>query len=367
MEAGINVSRVLSQRPFCSFPRFKTLWCGGTLTVVTPKLSVKQLPFLNVTALRTLWTGIAVVIEAVSWRCTSARGAKRIIMIYNLTEPNGVFAYLAAKLTGSHVVASLNDVFVPGVMVASSPLRKADFWLQKQLIPRLDGAVVVSASIRDSLCAGLPTLQIEGGIPEDLLSWDPKPSHSNDALSQPRFRVLLSGSLTEANGVLDVLAALAKCEIPNIELFVAGRGPLADRVRDAAFQDSRIVYLGFLDRGSLLECYKRMDLLLNIRITQRIKTDFFFPSKLVEIIATGLPVLTTDVGGFLEHFREDVFMLKDETPLALVAKLEQIAAQPQEQRLAMGRAARDKAIASLTWSAQGLKLAGFLRDLRSIE
>jgi glycosyltransferase involved in cell wall biosynthesis len=363
IDGGISVSRIVSQRPFCSFPRFKTLWCGGQLTAVTPRLRVQQLQFLNVTGLRTLWTGIGIIFEALRWRWGIANGATRILVMYNLTEPNGIFLYIAGKLTGSRIVASINDVLVPGVLVGTSVLRRCDYWLQKKLIPRLDGAIVVSASIRDNLCAGVPTLQIEGGIPEDLLDWQPNSQREKESPDQRHFRILLSGSLTEANGVLEVLEAVASCGLDQVQLFVAGRGPLTKNVQDAARLDPRIIYLGFLDRVKLLECYKQMDLLLNFRLTLRLKTDYFFPSKLLEFLATGLPVLTTKVGGFLQQFEGEVFLLDEETPVALAAKLRQIVEQPIESRLAIGRAAKARAINSLSWTEQGLKVAAFLKNI----
>ena len=110
-----------------------------------------------------------------------------------------------------------------------------------------------------------------------------------------------------------------------------------------------------------------MDLLLNCRLTHRLKTDYFFPSKLLELLATGLPVLTTRVGGVLEQFEGEVYVLEEETSVALATKLREIIEQTMESRLAIGRAAKARAIKSLSWKAQGLKIAKFLENISIAE
>ena len=101
---------------------------------------------------------------------------------------------------------------------------------------------------------------------------------------------------------------------------------------EAAAHDQRITYLGFLDFRDLLEVYGAADLLLNLRLTRALDTRYFFPSKLMELLASGISVLSTGTGHVQEVDGHVLYLLDEETPHALAARIRTIAALPPEQR-----------------------------------
>ena len=105
-------------------------------------------------------------------------------------------------------------------------------------------------------------------------------------------RLLFVGDLTVAKGFDDLLDALARLDAESIdvELVVAGSGPLADRARAA----SRTRVLGEVAQEDLVAWYRAADL-------------FVFPSHsegapvvVMEALACSLPVVATRVGGIPE-------------------------------------------------------------------
>jgi glycosyltransferase involved in cell wall biosynthesis len=174
------------------------------------------------------------------------------------------------------------------------------------------------------------------------------------------FRVVLSGSLESFNGLELVTAAMT--HLPGeYELVIAGSGSLEGFAREQAARDPRIRFLGFLAFEDVLELYWSADLLLNARITRAIDTRYFFPSKLMELLASGTPVLSTCTGHVESEYGHVLYLLRDETPEALAARMEEIRRIAPRERFDLGRRAREFMLTEKTWRRQGERLADYMR------
>ena len=138
---------------------------------------------------------------------------------------------------------------------------------------------------------------------------------------------------------------------------------MSDAVRAAAARDRRVVYPGYLAFEQVLELYRTADLLLNLRVTKALDTRYFFPSKLMEYVASGVPVLSTCTGHVEEEYGEVVYLLREETPEALGAAITAIRRQPPDEREALGRRARQFMLEHKTWHRQGEKLIAYIHEV----
>lgn len=77
-----------------------------------------------------------------------------------------------------------------------------------------------------------------------------------------KIKFIFLGSLTEQKGVLWMLDSFKKIESCNVELFIAGKGLLEDVIKDAAINDTRIHYIGFLDEAGIDSVLSEMDILI---------------------------------------------------------------------------------------------------------
>jgi glycosyltransferase involved in cell wall biosynthesis len=354
--AGLQVTDVFSVEPVPSFPKARRL-IGRSGIFEIPGLRLQLIPFLNLQPFKALTAGVGVALAVVGWAWRHRR-RDRIVHVFNMTMPPGVFVWAAARLTGSRVTVSALDVWKPGSLVPDTLAWRLDFLLQRSLLPRFDGQMVVSPAIAAELIPGRRVCVLEGGVDEARFS----------AASAPRlesrsgtFRLVLSGSLADFNGVELALAALS--HLPSdIELVVAGAGPLANLVQERAATDPRVIFRGFLSFDEVLALYRTADLLLNVRITGTIDTRYFFPSKLMELLASGTPVLSTCTGQVESEYGHALYLLRDETPEALAARIVEIRRTAVEDRRALGSRARDFMLREKTWERQGQRLATYLRQ-----
>jgi glycosyltransferase involved in cell wall biosynthesis len=353
-DAGMAIE-VLTQRPQQLFPRGSGIWYREGSVELSPGLCARLVPFLNLPVLRPLTVGLWIV-RAVYRLARTARPNPVVICTYNLTEPPGLFTLIAARLARVKAVAFMCDVHVPGTLIEDTWARRLDFALQRWLMPRFDGLIVVTDRIAQDFAPSLPYLRVEGGVSSAMLV-----SGRRSPKREEVFTMVAAGSLHEGNGIAEILAAMRLLRDPRYRLQIAGVGPFEPAVRKAAAEDPRIEYHGLLPFDAVQDLYASADILLNIRVTKKVDTAYFFPSKTMEYFASGVPVITTCPGNIREEYSHLAFLLEDESAEALARTIDQVAAMPREVRERRGRAARDFVSRERTWAVQGCRILEFIR------
>jgi len=359
--AGLRTDCVLSFVPIPSFPRSSRLWCRERPITVADDLRVSFIPFVNLPYVKQFTLSVGAALMLMKWGWSTRHAGQRIVYVFNLTVPSGLFVLAAARLIRALAIVSLNDVNQPGETVPDSFRWRLDYALQRWLIPRFDGYVAVTDRIMQDLAPNRPYVRVEGGVvPEEHGATARSPRSTTTA--QP-FTLVAAGSLDEANGFDVLVAAMRRLDDQNVRLRIAGDGPLVDLVRRAAAEDKRIEYCGYLSFQEVVALYKTADLLLNLRITKAIKTRYFFPSKLMEYFASGVPVMTTYAGHVHEEYADAAVFLDDETPEGLTARLKDVLSMDSGTLRSLGDRARTRTLSAKAWNVQGRKVAEYLHRI----
>jgi len=356
--AGLTPSIVLSQQPLQSFPRGRRAWSPLGHTHLRGGLRVVLVPFLNINPIRPFSVGVAVLLGLLNWGWKNRNAERRLVFTYNLTEPPGLFTLLAARMIRAKAVVAVYDINVPGETVPSTSWRRIDFLLHRWLIPRFDALIVASREIADDFGDGAPFLRIEGGVGEVVL--EKAAVRCLSVSERIPFTVVFAGGLDEANGIPELLLAASLLPRGQYRIRIAGAGPLEQAVRRAAAESETVEFLGYLSFQEVLRCYDDADVLLNMRITKRLNTRYFFPSKMMEYLASGRPVITTCTGHIEDEYGKFVFLLRDETAEGLAAMIRQVAELGAEVRAQKAAAALEFISAHARWGVQGRRIVRFL-------
>jgi glycosyltransferase involved in cell wall biosynthesis len=360
---GVSDIEVFSVRPLPSYPRSSTLWVAPQLERLG-EIPVRLLSFPNLTPIKQMVVGIGVLIGLLQWSWRKRKSQHRVVLTYNLTMPPGVFTLLAARLGKAKAVVSVNDINIPGQTVPASALWRLDVRLQRWLLPRFDGHLAVADQIATDFFPGRPYVRIEGGVDKAFLDLTRSPNEPA-AKENSRFVFAFAGWLNEANGVRVLLSAFRLLPHPDFGLLIAGPGPLQRIVEEASRQDPRIQYLGTLDAADVARMYRSADVLLNVRLTKGIDTRYFFPSKLIEFLASGVPTITTSVAHVEDEFDSLVYVLRDESARGLAELMSFVASRSHEERSTTAQRARAYAMMNKTWDVQTAKVARYLREVVS--
>jgi glycosyltransferase involved in cell wall biosynthesis len=343
--------------PVPAFPSGERLVCMPEGAILENGIEVWSLFHINFGPLKVLTLGLSAAWQVAKWAWQN-RDTNRVVMTYNLNAPPAFLVGPICRLMKVKFVPFIGDIYVPGEVSSDTFFRRLEFELQTRAIPMANGLIVCNESIIDDFAPERPHLLIEGGVSERLVKHFEEPRGAN-----PGFHVVFAGQLSELNGVQLLLEAMELIDMENLRVTIMGDGPFAHDVRRDALIDKRITYLGLVDRDEVLRQYADADLLLNLRRTEYQTTRYVFPSKIVECMSTGVPLLSTCTGHVEKEFGEFLFLLEDETPKGLAEMIHFVASLYPPSRIEMGRRAQEYVLKNKTWEAQVGKLRTYIEQV----
>ncbi len=145
--------------------------------------------------------------------------------------------------------------------------------------------------------------------------------------------ILYSGRLNTRYGIADLLEAFAQLQDNTAELWLCGNGEMEPTIRTAAQQDTRIRFFGFLPQDQVRQLQCSAAVLVNPRPNNEEYTKYSFPSKTMEYLASGTPVVMHRLDGIPAEY--DVFLhyIPGNTPQELKVALETVLnTEPQTLR-----------------------------------
>jgi glycosyltransferase involved in cell wall biosynthesis len=366
---GIDTS-VISLRPVSSYPRGHRMFFRDADGSLGESVPYRKIGFINAGPIKTLTVAFTSFLAIWRW-AQQHRGKRRVMLFYNAYNPSAWVGVLAAWLTRSKVITIVADVRVPGSGGGDpSLLRRIEYQIAVASLRHMDAIVAVTRRIAVDLAAGVPFLLLDGGVPEDMLEPLPAPAlHKNAGARDKRvpgrdqFVVLYAGSLSHLAGVPLLLQAFQRLADARFCLWIIGGGEQEPEVCHAAATDTRIRYFCKLSRSELLATYAAADVLVNPHSTLLQTSRYVFPSKLLEYLASGRPVITTATPEIAADYGDLCTVLDREEPEALAEAILRVAAVSPGDRLAAAAVARVAVIERRAWSRQGERLVRFLEEL----
>lgn len=180
--------------------------------------------------------------------------------------------------------------------------------------------------------------------------------------------VVYSGSLwREAAGIEMLIDGFRRADIPDAELEFYGKGELVPEIERISASDPRVRYMGSLDNESMARRLREADLLVNPRPSSAEFCKYSFPSKTMDYMASGVPVLMTRLPGLPSDYLDRVFFIDDESPDGVAEALERVFSQSDEALLAFGDEARRFVLSEKNHLAQASRLIDFFESEKLIK
>lgn len=219
----------------------------------------------------------------------------------------------------------------------------------------MDRFVLLTRQMADRLRISVPYMVMEGIAPEAEAQEQPIPQEL-----EHRPYILYTGTLNYAFGIGTLLEAFSQIADPTLRLVICGFGEAQKAILASA--DSRIVYLGRVDRSQALALQRRAAVLVNPRQNNEEFTKYSFPSKTMEYLASGVPVVAYKLDGIPAEYDAYIHYVPDNTPQAMARELYRLLALPAEERRAMGQRARDFVLTEKNAKSQTKRILDFLTE-----
>lgn len=112
-----------------------------------------------------------------------------------------------------------------------------------------------------------------------------------------------TGTLAARYGILDLLEAFSAIDAPAARLRICGEGDARPLVEAAADRDQRITFYGQVPRLQALRLQAESHIVVNPRSAEGEYTKYSFPSKTMEYLASGRPVIMHWLPGIPDEYR----------------------------------------------------------------
>lgn len=157
----------------------------------------------------------------------------------------------------------------------------------------------------------------------------------------PQKTLLYAGGIVSRYGVFDLIEAFHRIEGNDYELILCGPCSEMDKLNIYLSSDSRIHYKGLIPTSEARMLQKKASLLVNPRHSTEEFTKYSFPSKTLEYMASGTPVLMSPLPSIPDDYKPCLFFFEDESIDGMKCEIESVLSLNVETLNNKGEQARD--------------------------
>ncbi|MCX7972934.1 MAG: glycosyltransferase [Candidatus Aminicenantes bacterium] len=298
--------------------------------------------FLNIFVIKQIWRALALALKIMKW-ATDQKEEKKTLLVYSIHTPFLFASWVAKKLNKRiHVCLIVPDL--PEFMNLGEKkrfvykiLKFLDRLISTYLMTVIDSFVLLTYYMKERLyIKDKPWIVMEGIADIDNIG-----SKNNLNYQNEERAILYAGTLNNSYGILNLVKAFLKTEERTYRLWICGDGEARKDIEKIAEIDKRIIYYGQLCQERILKLQKEATILVNPRPSKMAYTKYSFPSKLIEYMASGTPVITTRLPGIPKEYYSYLFFFDDESIEGFKLTMEKILSLPEYELRAKGVAARE--------------------------
>lgn len=305
------------------------------------------IPAIRNPVLKLAWVGVGTFFKA--FFLLKKDSAVVVDCLNRVAAMAGLFA---ARVRGCRCVSIVTDI--PDLMYCGNTARK----LSNFIIRHSTDYVFLTQAMNNYLGnTKKPYVVLEGHA--DITMEAHKPSMEKKL--SPRV-CMYAGCISKQYGLGDLVTAFQRADIPGTQLHLYGPCDYPEELKQIAAEDPRIVYGGMLLNTEIVDKEMEATLLVNPRPTHEEFVKYSFPSKTMEYMSTGTPVLTTKLPGMPEAYYPHVYFIEQETVDGIVDALKRTLSYSDDALFQMGCQARTFVLESRNNVVQAVKILEMLKN-----
>ena len=362
LEMSNNCSiKYVSAQPTSLYPKNKRIFFKKkqySIQISDKNVDVSEISFINFSIFRIITRFLNSFFSLI--KILRQNKDTRIgIIVYSVHLPFMLTGVILSKLFKLQLIYLWTDP--PSVSVSKNVLiklmRKIEYIISKYLMNKGHRVIALTKYLAQDFATNKPNLIIEGFIDSD----DSRFSNSdNSYLCQDEIIITYTGSIVKNYGLNELVTAVSELDDKyRIKLNIYGRGDFEDDLIRLSKNSKKINYFGYLDFKEISKTQKKSDFLINTRSNDEYYSRYSFPSKILEYMMSGRPVITTFLDGMPEEYKNYLIIISDNNPETIKNKLIEISSLSLEDRYTIGQNARNFALTKTTKS-QSKKISDFI-------
>jgi len=289
--------------------------------------------------------------------CLQKRNGERVIILLSAAMEINQAALWLKRLFRVKIINLIIDTALGNILTDSvwDKYTRACFQRAEKLYKKMTASMALNERV-------FPYLQLEDkpchitkiGHRENCANWVYTPARRGKKI------LVYTGSLIYYDGTRELLEAASCLDPGRYELHIYGRGPEEALVQQYQSKYPNIKLMGYLPNKEMKEVMMSADLLINPRIDNE-KTDIFgFPSKIVEYLLSGTPVLTTRFAAMPEAYAGFVHLIERQSSAGIAQAIEDVFRLPEDVRRHMSKDAYDYVFQHHSYSSIVDEMAAFI-------
>lgn len=289
---------LLINLPFIgSFPRlFKSAYLPSTKEKIGTKSTVIGAGFINIFFVKI----ISRFLSSFFYLFKFCRKGDKILFIYSAHLPFILSSILIRTINPSTkiclILPDLPEYMGEGNFIYRF-FKRIDGALFLLCTKKIDYFVVLTKYMAEKINLNMHKVVVIEGIASE--------NSFNSTKEKEEFGIksfLYTGTLARRYGITDLIDAFSKIEKSCIELWICGDGDGKDYVSSAAKRDNRIKFFGQIGRDEVIDLQSKASVLINPRTPEGEFTKYSFPSKIMEYMASGRPVIMHKLDGIPDEY-----------------------------------------------------------------
>ena len=183
-------------------------------------------------------------------------------------------------------------------------------------------------------------------------------------LGKRRKVILYSGSLWKNDAGIEYLVqGFINAKLSEYELHLYGTGELVPWIEKISKEHQNVKYMGCVTNSEMVKIQSEAMLLVNPRPSKEEFCKYSFPSKTIEYMASGTPVLMTRLPGVPMEYFDYVYTIEDETSEGMCKTLEIILSKEENDLKKFGICAREFVKEKKSQKCQSERVYEFVQQL----
>lgn len=341
LDAVPGVELEILSAPFIgTFPKdHKKLFIAGNSEFYKRRRKSTYIAFCNLWGYRNISRKRSLISKVREF--VALKSEKKVILVYSPHTPF-LQAAVYAKLIDPEIHICLVVPDLPQYMNLTdniSPVYKffknIDIKVFQKNSIYIDSYVLLTESMKEIMgVAERPYIVVEGMV--EL----PDEETSMEITESVGYTVVYTGTLHKKFGVLNLVEAFAEIKNPDVSLEICGKGDSEPLIKEYAKKDKRIHYFGQVSNEESKTIQKRASILVNPRQDNDEYTKYSFPSKNLEYLSSGVPVIAYRLKGIPDEYGDYINYVEDDSIESLKKKLEEFLEIGHDERKVIGEKAR---------------------------
>ena len=277
------------------------------------KITYEHIGFLNIPFIKKIKISFAYFFKTLKWIRKNKKEEKIIILdaAYITVIP---FVNLATKLRKCKKIAIACDIYsymapVDDARENKSKIHSLISKIMKKNYMKMDGFIFLTEAMNKVLNHNnKPYIVMEG-----LVDINMKTSKNTLENKNKKDIIMYAGAIREKYGLKNLVEGYQNYKNDNSELWIYGAGDYVTEIEQYAKKDKRIKYFGVVSNKEIVKRELEATVLINPRSANLEFTKYSFPSKNMEYMVSGTPIITAKLPGMPKEYYNYVYTIEGNT------------------------------------------------------